>query len=290
MLLDYPTSVIGRATTRPHWRCEAGTLSGDAEKQSWLKVFAVCKQIRDEAADLMQRTATFHLSDLDVLRHFSEHAAVSPTKPYLAAFLFQRASRIVISPTFPPAIYRALEQTEDTAISKPDTNVIANTWRTIGSDLAGLPNLAKVTLWFDHDEPFRWAFINEKALLSTLAHSICGSNVDFHVYLPHLHPDYEDAGKHFTDLIHAPFILTRRTRQWYDQGESCKNVNTETRKKDLADSFEMFKFGAELLENSLSAELERNERGYWKAGMYLKDIAADMRAIFGLDAAVSYNV
>lgn len=45
MLLDSPTSVIGRATTRPHWRCEAGTLSDVSGKQSWLKIFAVCKQM-----------------------------------------------------------------------------------------------------------------------------------------------------------------------------------------------------------------------------------------------------
>ena len=45
MLLDYPTSVIGRATTRPHWRCEAGGLSDVSEKQSWLKIFAVCKRM-----------------------------------------------------------------------------------------------------------------------------------------------------------------------------------------------------------------------------------------------------
>lgn len=225
------------------------------------------------------------------MRSCSKLAAVSATKPNLAAFLFQRASHIVISPTFSPAIYRSLEQAEGTATPKPNTDVIVNSWRTIGSDLPGLPNLAKVTFWFDHDEPFRWAHVNEKALLSSLADSICGKDIQFHVSLPYVHPGYEDAAKHFTGGVHAPLILSRRTRRWYDRGESCSDVDIRARQKDFADALEMFQVLAEFLGNVLSrSDLEKDERDYWKAGTDLKDIAAETRALSEENAAVGYNI
>ena len=45
MFLDRPTSVIGRATTRTHWRCEVAAMSDVSQGRSWMKTLCICKQM-----------------------------------------------------------------------------------------------------------------------------------------------------------------------------------------------------------------------------------------------------
>lgn len=45
MLLDYPTSVIGRVTTRIHWRCEAAAMSDVPEGRIWMRALCICKKM-----------------------------------------------------------------------------------------------------------------------------------------------------------------------------------------------------------------------------------------------------
>lgn len=45
MVLDHPTSVIGRATTRTHWRCEVAAVSDVSQGRSWMKTLCICKQM-----------------------------------------------------------------------------------------------------------------------------------------------------------------------------------------------------------------------------------------------------
>lgn len=45
MSLDHPTSVIGRATTRTHWRCEVAAMSDVPEVSSWTRTLGICNQM-----------------------------------------------------------------------------------------------------------------------------------------------------------------------------------------------------------------------------------------------------
>lgn len=161
----------------------------------------------------------------------------------------------------------------------------------LGFDLAGMPNITKVTLWLDHDKPFRWAHVNERALLSPFTNLLCNKRIEFHISLPDVHPDYEDAGRHFTAVTTTPFVLVRRPRQWHDQGQPCNDTFTMSRERNLSDMAELLHYLAEYSQHDLSRfELEKDECGYWKDGLDVEDIAEGLRDLFGLNVVAYYSV
>lgn len=240
---------------------------------------------------MLQRTATFHISDLEIIRFCSKHTAESVEFPNFCVTLFQHASRVAISPRFSPALYRALEPTGDYASPKPEIEIMANDWRMLGSDLARMPNITKLTLWFDHDEPFRWAHVHERALLSPLTTLLSNKRIDFHVSLPNLHPDSEDADRHFTAGASTPFLLVRRPRQWHDRGHLCNDISTMSRERDLAIIVEMWHYLAEVSQYDFSrSRLEQDECLYWKSGEFIEVIAEEWRILSEWNTYVSYSI
>jgi hypothetical protein len=238
---------------------------------------------------MIQRTATFHISDLEIIRYSSKHAADFVKEPNMCVALFQHASHVAISPKFSPVIYNALEQTENIAAPIPEFDVMVNNWRMLGSDLAGMPNITKVTLWFDHDEPFRWAHVNELALLSPLAALLCYKRIEFNISMPDLHPDYGDTDRHFTAVATTPFILVRRPRKWHDQGHSCNDTSTMSRERDVSFILEVWGYFAELSQYDMSRpKLEEHERDYWKFG--IEDLAKELRDSLDWNTDVSYSI
>lgn len=238
---------------------------------------------------MIQRTTTFHISDLETIRYSSKYAADSVEEPNLYVALFQHASHVAISPKFSPVIYNALEQTENIAAPNPELDVMVNKWRMLGSDLAGMPNVTKVTLWFDHDEPFRWAHVNERALLAPFATLLCDERIEFNVSMPDLHSDYEDADRHFTAAATTPFILVRRPRKWHDQGHFCNYTSTISRERDVSFILEVWGYFAELSQHDMSrSKLEEYERDYWKFG--IEDLAKELRDSLDWNTYVSYSI
>ena len=238
---------------------------------------------------MLQRTATFHISDLEIIRYCSKHAADFVKDPSLCIALFQHASHVAISPKFSPAMYNALEQTNYVAALNPELDAMVNNWRMIGSDLAGMPNITKVTLWFDHDEPFRWAHVNELALLSPLATLLCDKRIEFNISMPDLHPDGGDADRHFTAVATTPFNLVRRPRKWQDQGHFCNDTSIISRERDFSLILEMWEYLAEFSQLDMSrSKLEEYERDDWKFGM--EGLAAEFRDSLNLGMYVSYSI
>lgn len=234
---------------------------------------------------MLQGTATFHISDREAIRYCSNHVADSVEDPNLCVALFQHASHVAISPKFSPVICNALEQTDSFAAAKPELDAVVNNWRTLGSDLAGMPNLTKVTLSFNHDEPFLWAHVNERALLSPFATLLCYESIEFIISMPDLHPDYEDADRHFTAAATTPFILVRRPRKWHDQGHACNDTSTMSREKDCSVIFEMWCYSAELFQYDLSrSQLEENECDHWKYG--IEDLAKEYRSLLDFNTHI----
>ena len=238
---------------------------------------------------MLQRTATFHISDLKIIRYCSKHAANSVKDPSLCIALFQHASHVAISPKFSPVIYNALEKTNHVAALNPELDAMVNNWRMIGSDLAGMPNITKVTLWFDHDEPFRWAHVNERALLSPFATLLCNKRIEFYISMPDLRPDDEDADRHFTAVATTPFFLVRRPRKWHDQGHFCNDTSSISRERDVSFILEMWEYFAEMSQLDMSrSQLEEYERDDWKFGV--EGLAEEFRDSLNLNMFVSYNI
>ena len=238
---------------------------------------------------MLQRTATFHISELEIIRYCNKHTAGSVEDSNLCVALFHHASHVAISPKFSPVIYNALEQTDDFAAPKSELDVMINNWRMIGSDLVGMANISKVTLWFDHDEPFLWAHVNERALLSPFAALLCNRRIEFNVSMPELHPDYVDADRHFTAAATTPFILVRRPRKWHDQGHFRNDTSAMSRERDITIILEMWWLSAELSQYDLSrSELEAFEHDNWKFG--IDAIADEIRASLDWDTRVSYSL
>lgn len=207
------------------------------------------------------RTATVHISDVEAIRRCSRHEVTLYNYPNISLALLRHATHLSISLRLPVELCSALEQSENIATLPPHLLSIANSWSTLGSNLSQLPDLVRLALWLDHDKPCPWAMVSERAIFSPLSGLFLRERLKICVSLPKLHPKYENTDRHFTDCATTPFILYRRYRQRYHQGQTTKGAPKIIRQVDFPILVDEPGFDSMPI-----AELEELERKIWESG------------------------
>lgn len=164
---------------------------------------------------------TYHINDIQTLSVF-----VLKGNPELINYRIQSLTfkvvddflsivkELSITLRLPRATYQEFEADNEGASSSSSlVSSFSHTWSQLPLAINRMRRLKGLRIWLDHDEPFSWSLVNERAVLSSLA-LIDGRGLDISINLPRLHPKWETPDRHYTDdSAPLPLPIHRRYRQ-----------------------------------------------------------------------------
>ena len=159
---------------------------------------------RNEVYDLLARTSTIHVSDLDLINYWARASEVTvPVPSEFANMPVSNVSRLSITLKLPLAFFHSAERLPGNGPTSSDIGPAtqpARLWQHLGSILGRFEALKKLGLWLDHNEPQFWVMVNERSTLNPLLTQLSTRpNLDVTVTLPMLHPKFEQNERHYTE-------------------------------------------------------------------------------------------
>ena len=230
---------------------------------------------RHEVYDLLARTSTVHVSDLDLLDKWARASEVAT--PVAFKFAKMPVSNVIslsITLKLPLAFFRSIEQLSGNDPTYSDTAPTAQQvrlWQRLSSTLSHFEALKKLDLWLDHNEPQCWVVVNERSTLDLLLTQLSARpNLDVTITLPMLHPKYEENERHYIDETISQNINVHRALR------SKKHAVTDAEGRieivEWNDFPTMYNsYGAHSLD--LATIVERERKG-WKEG---RDMETEFR-------------
>lgn len=159
---------------------------------------------RNEVYDLLARTSTIHVSDLDLINYWARASEVTvPVPSEFANMPVSNVSRLSITLKLPLAFFQSVEGLSGNYPTSSEIGPAtqpARLWQHLGSILGRFEALKKLGLWLDHNEPQFWVMVNERSTLNPLLTQLSTRpNLDVTVTLPMLHPKFEQNERHYTE-------------------------------------------------------------------------------------------
>jgi hypothetical protein len=106
----------------------------------------------------------------------------------------------------------------DYEVLQTDAGVVPRStiWSQFPGAIKRMSKLRRLHIWLDHDEPTTWSQVNERAIFSSLQSLADIPNLTTSITLPKLHPQHENAEKHFmVGTSPLGMAIHRRYRQRY---------------------------------------------------------------------------
>jgi hypothetical protein len=194
------------------------------------------------------------------------------SKPLRAgSALLLGVTHLNITLRLPLTFYQSLERLEDIPSQHPELAHPIDNWLRLDSTLRQLPNLSQLWIWLEHDKPCSWSVVHERATLSPLAQLSNSPSVNIHISLPKLHPGLEGQDRHFCNGDYTFFHLHRRMRQRYH----CIKAGQGQDDLKFQPDFPFLLLLVDFVDLSV-AEIEREERSWWRSGI---DVESGIREV-----------
>ncbi|KAI4624372.1 hypothetical protein J4E83_004046 [Alternaria metachromatica] len=200
------TSVLQSTKTRSSVPIQDDAVSKRTERVSDKKTLVPSAHItsRYDVYDLVARTSTVHVSDLEFIDNWARASvAVMPSSSAFTELPVSNVIRLSITLKLPLAFFRSVERLLGNDPGSSDTESAAqqaSLWQRLGSTLGRFKALKKLDLWLDHNETQYWAVVNERLTLDPLLAQLKGlCDLEVTVTLPMLHPRFEKDERHYID-------------------------------------------------------------------------------------------